>query len=218
MSELYAVLTGDLVNSSSLSPIELNTARDRLKQASDELNHWENRTLRGKIDFFRGDAWQLLLAKPKWAMRCAVYLRASLLSQGMVDTRIAVGIGEVDSISRKRTSLSIGESFTLSGQALDSLPRRLRFTITLSPQSGHLAGWVAIAARLCDALIVHWTARQAEVVLGMLRGLTQEEVANQLDPPISQPTANKALIGADWHALEPALKHFESFDWRTGWM
>ncbi|HKJ89198.1 MAG TPA: hypothetical protein VKA48_11915, partial [Gammaproteobacteria bacterium] len=99
MGPIYAVLTGDLVRSSTLSADELQRVQDGLRTAARELAvaSWAADSLVvGELDLFRGDSWQLLLRRPGPALRAALFLRSTLLAQGIADTRIAIGHGTVE--------------------------------------------------------------------------------------------------------------------------
>jgi hypothetical protein len=209
MSQHYAAISGDLVKSSRLSADELDQARERLRAAAAELDQWEPGTLAGGIDFFRGDAWQLLLTRPRWALRSAMYLRAVVIGARLGDTRVAIGIGRVEQVASERVSLSTGEAFALSGKGLDALGRRRCLAVNLSDATGTRSEPLAVILHLCDVLIQDWTARQAQAVQGALRNQTQVEIAESLTPKTRQPTVARALAGAGWDALEHALQFFE---------
>lgn len=91
-----AVLTGDLVGSSRLTPASLEGARDAFATAATEIETWRAKLVGAPADFFRGDSWQMLLTQPGFALRAALYIRASLKAGDPEwDTRIAIGYGEV---------------------------------------------------------------------------------------------------------------------------
>jgi hypothetical protein len=219
MSSLYAVLTGDLVRSSALDKKQLDAARRVLFAAAEALNSadWTSgKLLRGEPEFFRGDAWQLLLSEPRWALRTAIYLRAVFLAQGRVDTRVAIGIGPVDSISRTRVSLSRGRAFTLSGHALDHMSPRFRMAVSVSESLEPLISWLPVMVGLCDSLIGRWQMRQARIASLMLlhKAASRADVARMIKPRrISQQAVSKSLTGAGWYGLEQALDHYEALAW-----
>lgn len=215
MVDIFAVFTGDLVKSRRLSDERLDQARARLHAAADEVKRWKRGLVRGTPEFFRGDAWQMLLTEPKWALRAAVFLRASLLIGNLADTRVVIGMGTVDRVNPKRISLSMGQAFTRSGQELDKLTRYFRMSIAVPEEAGAIADWLTVVGHLCDMLIGHWTSRQAEIIRIALAldDPTQAQVAERLDPPVSKQAVTKALAGADWHGLRSALKQFEKTDW-----
>ena len=89
-----AVLTGDIIRSSRLRRGQLESVRLSLTGAVDVVRGWKRGLVKGKLEFFRGDTWQLLLADPAMALRAGILLRAALLSGGLADSRIAIGLGK----------------------------------------------------------------------------------------------------------------------------
>lgn len=217
---MYAVLTGDLVRSSALDKEDMEKVRKRMDAATEALNQapWAGRKLvRGRAEFFRGDAWQTLLTEPRWAFRSAIYLRAVLLAQGLVDTRVAVGIGAVDSLSRTRVSLSRGQAFTLSGRGLDQMSARFRMALTVPEEFKTFAGWLSVIFGLCDCLIGRWHTGQAEIagLMALYKSASHAEIGRLIEPsPISQQAVSKSLNAAGWPGLEQALDHFEVINWQ----
>lgn len=213
----FAVLTGDIVKSSRLSTSNLEAVRSAVFEAVDVAKGWKRGLIKGKPEFFRGDAWQLLLKDPAMALRVAVFVRAALRAQGVADSRISIGLGEVESISRSRVSLSTGEGFSLSGHGLDSMTQYSRMTVVIPQSAGPLAGWLPVVAHLCDSLIGGWTQRQAEIVCVAVdpQEPTHEEIAEGLNPAVSKQSVTKSLNGANWHAVREAIHQFEKMAWET---
>jgi len=211
----YAVLTGDIVKSTLLPPGALDRVRSDLFHAVDQVKGWDKGLVRGKAEFFGGDAWQLLLTDPRRALRVAVYLRAALLASGAVDTRVSVGLGAVDKVSPSRISLSMGEAFQLSGRGLNNMTSLSRLTIEIPTSAGQLAAWLPVVAHLCDALIARWTRRQAEIICLAAHPAEpiHEEIGRQLSPPVAKQTITKALNSADWRVVREAIHRFENTSW-----
>lgn len=220
MTRLYAVLTGDLVRSSALDKKELDAVRRDLFTAAGAINQagWAGgKLLRGEPEFFRGDAWQLLLTDPRWALRAAIYVRAALRAQGLADTRIAIGIGAVDSVSRTRVSLSRGEAFSLSGHVLDNMSPRFRMAIAVPEGSRATGGWLSAVVALCDCIISRWQVRQAQVtsLICLHKSASHADIARLIKPRrISQQAVSKALGTAGWSGLEQAMDRFEAVSWQ----
>jgi hypothetical protein len=215
MNKIVAVLTGDLVQSSRLSSGQLDQVRHIFDQTCEELMHFQPGLLPAKIDFFRGDAWQLLLTNPLWALRAAIFLRASLLMNNLADTRVVIGLGTTENINTKRISLSTGQAFTLSGRELDKLTQYFRMSIAIPQNVKILASWLALIGQLCDILISHWTRRQAHVIRLALApdNPTHAAIADRLSPSVSKQAVTSSLAGADWHGLRTAIRQFEKTDW-----
>lgn len=209
-----AVLTGDLIQSSRLKAAELNQARETLLAAVSELKAWKKGFVLGKSEFFRGDSWQVCLANPEWSLRAALFLRARLREKRRFDTRVAIGIGEVERLVTRRISLSSGEAFSISGMALDRLPVQSSLGIVLGSNVGgeSAAHWLPAIAALCAALVSQAKPRQSAVLaLALLPvGLVQQQIAARIDPPVSQQAVHKALGGLHWQALQRALEAFET--------
>ena len=211
----FAVLTGDIVGSSRLSAGQLERARALVLKGARQFHSKSRPMVSGVPEFFRGDAWQLLLREPGQALRVALYIRASLSAQSGVETRISIGIGSVDAINRARTSLSTGEAFTLSGHALDEITGYFDLTGALPERAAALARWFPAVLHLCSGLMRDWTRRQAEIIsLTLLSdNRTHEEIAGALRPPVSKQTVSESLAGANWRSLLEAIRVFEATDW-----
>jgi len=211
----WAVITGDIVRSSSLSSDELCDVRAQLVDAVADIRGWGRRILRGRPDFFRGDAWQVLLSDPRRALRVALYVRSQLISIGLADTRLSIGLGSVDYLSRSRVSLSTGEAFKLSGHGLDGMSPAAGLAITCPQSAGPVAAWLTLTGQLCDSLISGWTKRQAAVVAVSLhpRDPRQDEIAALLKPPVSRQAVTKTLESANWYAIKAAIRVFEETRW-----
>lgn len=214
-SNVYAVLTGDIVKSSDLPQHELEAVRESLLQTVGEAKSWRRGLVKGKAEFFRGDAWQLLLSQPEFALRVALFIRAAVRAQGFADTRISLGLGAATKISTHRISLSTGPAFVLSGHHLDEMQHGTYLSLAVDPSAGAWAALLPAVGQLCDAQVRQWTQRQSEIVWHALAPteLTQEQIAERLSPPVSRQTVAKSLDGAGWTAIRGAVRAFEDIDW-----
>jgi hypothetical protein len=214
-SKHYAVLTGDIIHSSRLTPTQLEAVRSSLIGSVDKVRRWKRGLVKGKPEFFRGDAWQLLLADPAMALRVGVFLRASLLARGLADSRVAIGLGEVEEISHERVSLSTGQAFVISGKALDRMTRYSNMTIEIPKTVGPFSAWLPVAGHLCDSLIGQWTTRQAELVRAAVNPKEpgSEKIGQSLKPAVSKQAVAKGLSGANWYVIKEAVHLFEETLW-----
>lgn len=214
-SKYYAVLTGDIIKSSLLSPAQLVSVRSSLIKAATAVKRWKCGLVKGKPEFFRGDAWQLLLTDPSLALRVGIFLRASLLAGGLADSRVAIGLGEVEVISSKKVSMSTGQAFVLSGKALDRMTVYWNMALEISKSAGPLSEWLAVAGQLCDSLIGQWTKRQAELVRSALNPKEPnfERIGQLLKPAISKQAVAKGPGGANWYVIREAVRLFERTSW-----
>ncbi|MDE2183895.1 MAG: hypothetical protein KGJ78_12825 [Alphaproteobacteria bacterium] len=212
---IFAVLTGDIIASTELSAAQLEKARALLSECARRIRSRQPGAIYGRSEFFRGDAWQLLLAEPRWALRSALLIRAMFRAELDIDTRVAIGIGGVDTLTKSRVSLSTGEAFTLSGRALDRITGHFQLTGALPDDAGDLAEWFPVVLHLCSGLMRSWTRRQAEIAARalLLRDATHESIAASLTPPVSKQTVTDSLAGANWRTLLEPVRLFEAADW-----
>ena len=216
-AQCFAVLTGDVIKSRFLSKGEMTSVRSSLFNAADRMKEWKRGLIRGKLEFFRGDGWQLLISEPALAMRAGILLRASLLADGKADSRVSIGIGKVEQISSSRVSLSTGEAFLLSGHGLDDMTMYSNMTIEVSEAAGPLRDWLPVIGHLCDSLIFNWTRRQAEIVCEAVQPdePSHHEVAQRLKPPVSKQTVTKALKSVNCHVIRKIIHLFVQTEWRA---
>lgn len=212
--DVYAVLTGDLVDSSRLTAAGLDHLRQRLYFAIDQARDWDPDLIVGNPQFFRGDSWQLALRKPGRFLRMAVLLRAALLSdRPRGDTRIAVGLGSAELLDEQSVSKSVGEAFTLSGLALDEMGRRRSIEFSADPAVLAATDWLPPLLAVVSAIVGRWTEKQARVALFALhpRGVTQGEIAQRLG--LSQQGVSKLVVNAELSSVLAAIDYVEQYDW-----
>lgn len=213
---VYAVLTGDLIDSTDLDTPSREKARKLVLSTVGELDRWDSRkkVVRGKPEMFRGDQWQALLSQPKFAFRAALYVRAKLKATGC-DTRVSIAIGAVDRISRTNITRSDGDAFVRSGHGLDKMKTDSELAISLPENMKDSRRWLSAIAELSGAILIGWKKRQAEVVSYAIdpQDFNQQEIGNQLKT--THQLVSKTLKAARWDALEVAIKSFEGFDWEN---
>lgn len=207
----YAVITGDIVGSSSLSVPDRKKVLNAIGESSGRLRKIFGKIVPLDVDVFRGDSWQVLLTDPVPSLRVALMFRALLrwrMESHDFDTRLAIGIGAADSISRRRVSEGTGGAFRASGLALDSMKkRRMAFAFPGSDLEPSLD----VLVHLLDEIAVHWSDRQARAIVGALQGWTQKKIAETWESPrITQQAVALHLEAAGWHAVERGLEGFEN--------
>jgi hypothetical protein len=217
--QLYAVLTGDLVKSSRLTSAQSTMAMDWLRRAADEFADVHKASILGQIDTFRHDSWQLLLARSEFAIRAAVYLRAALKLQSdattKYDTRISIGVGTVESISKLRISDSRGIAFTLSGKGLDLMEGH-RMALSHEDEESAAGQWIGrCVIPLLDCIVSDWTPAEAKAICGAIKGWTQEQSAEKwgknerIGKNPTRQAVGKSLDRAHWGMVEDVLSWVE---------
>ena len=200
---LYAVISGDIVESRRF--MEKGPAlRDAIKGAYWECSEAFCCGLDGLpvVDVFAGDSWQVLVNSPDCALRIALCMRALIqCARDLpgVDTRVAIGVGALHYIGDDRLSMSQGEAFTLSGEALRQLERRdtCRLAAVIASEAGDEEAFAPRVQHtldtmmlLLDTICAGWTASQAQSAQSI---------------GISQPAVSQSLRAAHWSAVEAAL-------------
>lgn len=62
--KLYAILTGDIVNSSKLSSDKRQKLHYAMKEGSEAVRRAFEKDVPLDVDIFRGDSWQMLVFNP----------------------------------------------------------------------------------------------------------------------------------------------------------
>jgi hypothetical protein len=207
----YGVITGDIVASSQLKAPERRRLLKVIGESSRLLRGIMGKAVPMEVDVFRGDSWQMLVTDPPRALRAALVFRALLrwkMGAHRLDTRLAIGVGPVDLLPRRRVSEGSGEAFRRSGHALDAMKKR---GMTFSSGGGDDEGALDAIVHLLDEIASGWTEKQAWAVVGAMRGRTQQEIsATWGNPRITQQTAAQHLDAAGWHAVKHGLDEFEA--------
>lgn len=207
---IYAVLTGDLIGSTELSPKERQRLPSLLLNTVDRIRIGFPGAVQGELDIFRGDSWQLVLADPVRALRISLFLRAVILStpgSRPIDTRLSIGYGPVDYLAEGKHITGSGPAFFLSGSGLENAWKACRMGMSF-PESvrSRITRALTIIVRLIDLQVGHWTPKQAEAVSGALLGLTQEEIGRGwVREQVSQQAISQHLEGAGWVKIKNSL-------------
>lgn len=200
--EVYtAVLTADVVNSSTVKPEVLESLLQEIASGIERHFFDSKKT----VEFFRGDSFQTD-ARPEVALKLALLLRAEIIAadQGL-DFRIAIGIGGITHRG-KTLAQSAGDAFERSGRSLDTLKgagQRLRIATPNDDWNVQLA----TECMLAEGIIRRWTPLAAAALYSaLLLDETQEAIARRLK--IAQPAVAKRLATADWRAIRHWEAHY----------
>lgn len=197
----YAVLTGDIVESSALSASTLDETLQTLELGGSAISTWAP----GPYGFARrgGDAWQMALSSPNLALRAGLYLQANLRRLDKTrSTRIAIATGTGTLPASGDTNAAHGSAFTASGRLLEQLPSHILMS--------HAAGGTAAAAlHLADHIAQGWTQAQARALCEMLPPDPGPRSAAAKRLGISRQAVDQALWAAGYPAIEAALNAWE---------
>ena len=204
---MHAVLTGDIVGSSGLSPEDHRKVVRIVKSVADVFPD----VVVGGVDVYSGDSWQMLVSDCGMSLRGALYLRASLKREKAfsVDSRISIAWGEVDMelVDMESMSESTGDLFVASGRGLEGL-KKTSLMCFASSEKKPFSMAMDSSLRLLDVLLRRWSPQQARAMAGVLLGKTQMEISRETG--VTQSTINKSLQTAFWPDIEPVLEEFEA--------
>lgn len=184
----HAVLTGDLIRSRQADPSDVEATFDILADAAKLFGAAFSLELR--FTRHRGDGWQIVLTQPGMLLDATLYFLARLKAgQPQIATRIAIGVGPIETLGSHDLSDANGPAFYASGTRLAHMGRGDLIALTgegfLAEHEAiiDLAGWIAAG----------WTKTQAEVVamqlvdpyarhedLAEIIGVTRQAIQNRL--------------------------------------
>ena len=211
-NSIVAVLTGDIVKSSSLAGERRYFLYESLQEVSTLIKDYYPNDVLFNLAKFRGDGWQLLLSNPQRGFEISLFIRSYIrykFKLEKLDTRVAIAVGNIDFIPENNVSEGYGRAFSESGRLLDSMKNQrmdFRFTLENESSSNKLVGSLI---KTLDAIITNWTAPQCQSVFKALQGFTQMEIAKQWDPkPISQASVANHLKSARWDLINKGNEFF----------
>ncbi len=213
--DICAVLTGDIVKSAKLDPVNLKVVIQNIKDGQARFNTAYPGAIIGQADIFSGDSWQVLMEHVHLSVRAVLYFRAVVKAvQGLkADTRVALAWGRIDesTINPERISESTGEAFTLSGRALAEMDKSRRLIMTLPDaivkNKLNDYAFLSYTLLLIEEITNNWTEKQAAAIILALLGAKQKTIAAELG--LVQSTVNKRLNGAGWKNLSQYLDFIE---------
>jgi hypothetical protein len=202
VKSLHAVLTGDLVNSTQLKPA---TEKALLKELSRMLKPY-------LFEFYRGDSLQVYVKDPVQSLKIALLCRTLAISRTagegdlpLSDIRISIGIGSVI-LPVKTPGTARGEAFLLSGRLFDDLQKTDR-RLAIGADDLFADAGLQVMADYLDSIYKGMTVKQADAILGLLMGKSQQQVALELDK--SKSTVSQLVSSGRWSEIERILQQFE---------
>lgn len=204
---LVAAITGDIIASRDLPIENQNTLARSIVSAGEELRKDHPDLISAKIDVFRGESWQFYCKSPENALKAGVLFKAYLLGKYGANTRLSIGLGEVDHINHAKISTSQGEAFIESGEGLDEMSKHRSLTIHVGKAFSPTRLWIQALATLLDSLTSQWTSKQALAVALTSTGQNNENAAQRwISSPISKQAFGKHLANANWDSICDSLE------------
>lgn len=193
---MEVVLAGDIIGS------QKNSTDDYLKIIEPILEKYSKK---GMYQIYRGDSFQAWLEKPQLALFVSIKIKAALKRIGLLDVRIAIGLGDINLIE-KNIAKSNGSALTRSGVLLDSLKD---IDQDLMVDSGHpLDKYMNTTLQIALIYMNEWTENGASTIFESLNnpGITQKELGAILG--VKQATASRRLDRAHQKETDLLLNLF----------
>jgi RNA polymerase sigma factor (sigma-70 family) len=194
---MKAVVTADVVNSTLVKAADFNDLSDKIKAIYEK----------DKIEFYRGDSFQVLVNDAEKAFLQSILSRLLAMqysNKQEIDIRMSISLGKLSSNSEKIGS-NMDDLFVRSGRAFDKFQNSTRRLYVVSGNES-IDFTFEIMAEYMDSLLENITPRQAEVLYYMLKGMSQVEIARQLDKTTA--TINQHVKTARYTEIESLLKKF----------
>ncbi len=217
--QVKAIITGDLIASRDIEAPK----RQKLYLDLDAFLQSISKKWIATYETYRGDSFQCEVQEMEQSLRVALMIKAYIVSYSSAeksknklllkgyfnkefDIRLAIGMGQVDFLNKKKITTSDGEAFRLSGEALDEM-KDGNETLTINTNNEALNKDLIPMITLVDALTQKWTQNQAELVLHKLMGNKDEDIAKDFGVTVSAVTQRKKT--AQWPAIAVAVQYFE---------
>lgn len=207
---MVAVLTADLINSTSYNKPFLNEVITTLKIEFESISNEQD----AYFSLFRGDSFQGVVKKPETALHIALQIKSAVLKVRdisekksnipIADVRIAIGIGEAD-FNEKTIAESNGEAFQFSGNTLDTMKVENK-KISLKTASQQVNDEFEVSLKFLDSLTSKWSVASAEVIYYLLKGMKEQQIANLIGR--SQAAINLRKKAAGWEEVQLLLQRF----------
>jgi hypothetical protein len=192
----YVVITGDIVQSTSLSGQERVKLAALLSGLQKKLSSANLGVASAEV--IRGDSFQLVLDEPARGMETLflirAYFRSVQINESIVlDARLGMGIGPIE-YKRNKQNESDGTAFRLAAKALEETEKPSLSRMHCKTESEAINRHLNAVLVACEMIIGNWTSPQAKAMWWSQQGLTQTEIAGKLH--VAQPTVTRALRSA----------------------
>ncbi|HKK89209.1 MAG TPA: hypothetical protein VJ917_10185 [Saprospiraceae bacterium] len=192
-----AVITGDIIHSTQIQGNEwVNNLQLVLEKEGQQERDWT---------IFGGDAFQLKVTNPAYAISRAIFLYAEMYGKYDIQLRQAVGIGKVEHDSGKLAT-SNGTAFRYSGRGMDNIGKKKLIVMSESVGFDRLAGtMLALATKIMD----DWTSRMAYIFYTKMShpNKTQKELAKILK--VRQSVISESLSRSGFKEIYGMMHYFE---------
>ncbi|MEA4935677.1 MAG: RNA polymerase subunit sigma-70 [Paludibacter sp.] len=224
-----AIISADIISSTSLTEDELSLLSRRIKETFVIL---ENKYNKDGINFFgrliKGDYIECYLKDPADALRVGLIIKSIVKSFAINEkfekesrkrklfkqfgVRMAIGVGKMRTLNFKEGIMD-GEAIYLSGRKINEQKNynkekiTIKNTLFFESNDMELTERFSVIFGLLDRLFVSMTVRQSEVLHYKLQEISEQEIAQKLK--MSQSSVNQHSTASGWNVIEQAVKYYE---------
>lgn len=188
--EIRGVITGDIISSMTVKTEWRKILLDTIQEIAHELEVFSPL----RLEFFRGDSFQIIVDNPVETLKITVLLRAGLKSrtpkesEQLWDARMALGIGSI-AYSSDKVVVSDGEAFHFSGWEFDELGKR---KLSVRTAWKEVNDELKVSTAFADDIISGWSASQAQVIYLTL--LNQESYQKEIALKLKKSAQNVSKL------------------------
>lgn len=199
---MQAVITADIVNSTKLTAVQ----EKRLTKALQKV------LATYQYEFYRGDSFQVFFKDASEALQTALMCRTVAISLSQdeetvtSDVRLSIGIGGVKQ-PVKQLSTARGDAFILSGRAFDKIASTEQ-RIIIGTGNVLANEGLQVIGDYVNAIFKVMTGKQAAVIFELLKGQTQQVVAEKLSR--SKSTIHQHVSSGRWPEIEKLLQQYKN--------
>jgi hypothetical protein len=163
----------------------------------------------------RGDTIDCVLRTPEDALEVALVLKTWVKSFvpendakdsfSKYGIRIAIGLGEMNTVSRERDMMD-GDAIYRSGRAMDKLVGRAKYSFVISMADNEHEQALQVILTLVNQLLNNATARKCETLCERILSSDTSKTAEKMG--ISVSGVNQTLKDLGWSAIEQAIIYY----------
>lgn len=211
---IYAALSCDIVESTSLSESGMFELQDRIEECFHDIRMY-GYDLWGRV--IKGDYIECLFEEPKQVLRFALalkcYAKYTLHILGASEKsakygiRSSIGIGTMRIVNRSRGIMD-GEAIYCAGRNLSGMPARQFAELECGTVDSYVSDVFSMNYILVDEWINELSPKQAIVIYHKLMGLSEVSIAKLYG--LSQPAVNLRSTSAKWDMIAEVVERWEN--------
>ncbi len=198
---MQAVITADIVNSTKLRSKDFKSLVDAIEEIFDLPN---------RIEFYRGDSFQSLIADGTNAYRLMLLARLKALTYSEtehIDIRMSISLGNTN-VETEHLGSSVEEIFINSGRTFETFSKQGQQLLLINSGNATADVSYGLIARYTDSLLSRISAKQALALYHLFLGKSQKEIARLLEK--SEPTISEHIKKARFEELKNLLDDYEN--------